>query len=1741
MALARKAIRGITRRFFGEVGGLIADYREDAAVAATEAMLFEEKDVLARVFESTTDRRNYAKSMKESARQNIRSVDSSMAARKGSPFPRRKPIKSGRMIKHRNDKADFTQSLKQTAKRNIESVAVREKYTQRPLSEKVWRTKALADGLIGREINKGLARGASADEIAKAVIHMVRPDTPGGVSYAAKRLGRTEINNAFHFQAKQDAQNIPWINQMRWHLSKVHEDDPGDACEDYEQIGFFPVEKVPDKPHPNCRCFVTPVNEPYESFEQKLIQGHYDEHIREQLGDETADRIINKRGIYPKGTEVFGPDYDRTPKPVDYEANRKALQAKLAGFSAKENKGIEDWRTAENLGALEFRFQAKYPGIDVVNFNDDNVTLEDAKSILGAVDDMATKYPQLTSGTGSLNTVVLGWGPDEEYARAIFDGRRTTIKMNLGWTRDREHFLERRASNVEIGFAPPNVDIDPYYDLMVHELGHALDNVGDKRARELVQTTIFDYYNNNVELRPTLESVRAQLKAVEAKGFANPSIREALEKAGLTDDNKLFDETEIRKRLWANRYRKWYKENVVSDYSLTAEGNINPAEALAEAFLDVERNGENARPLSKVLNDLLIQESLPAEPKSDIVDFVESLGSTTNLGQVEGPTTESIYKLIRDNGGVTIDLEGKQPNKGFAFAPKKKTEVVVPEAEFTPEHIDRFIDNNIEELTKKGNNLGVWFQDGNYYIDVSRVGDPIVDTVEAAQKAEQLAVFDLETFEEIQIGKIENGRYVKLDEASRIVDQYRADLARRAEIESEGSVFEIPRGTSTGDKQLKDRQVEEILDLLGVSDVPPAKPTEEPKEDSQERYIKALLGQEDRTKEATVFMPVADLKRYREYDRSGRVSAKQVEALEYVIKKDGGIKSPLLLSTDGKTAMLHEGNHRLLVAERLGITELPVKITLDKEVIRNQGFDPQTLDENLKRFVKERLSKHDHEKGPEIYWTGPKVVAPSDSYGVASQVDYAWMSNFDQHKEVMRRAAKELERQGYSGPPEIKSWDMNRFFETEAGREIVGKEIASRAIHSEPEKRKLFRGLVLDERDIAKYERGQEVSLPLSSFATNFSDAKEYALGDEFLFSSVDREGKEIPVVLELLPGAKTAKINVDPTDGGLALQKRENVVFGRFKIVDIKDPVANSGNPKTIVIQQVSLLEDRPKSGGRASKIELSGDTLLDELDFVKWDGPSVAEPIEDDEIWEDINTAWQSITFDETKHEFRKGARDAQQKGYDGPTELQLYDEEFGIFAKENLGELQPNPYLYGKELVAKAIQYEPDYYDLPLYRGVRLQPNLAHNFMVGQELSMPLSSFTDQQDWAEDFAFGIGWQSRDSKKSGVPIVFELEPGYKVAELLGEKVAFGKFKVVRIEYGEQLSERRIKRISNALTGVKMEIPTVSPTIVTIKQVSMIEDLNIPRSYAKVAKPVAPKGDTIPDVWVVGQKIIDAEPVDIFDFMVNDLPEDFSNFDGFQSVEDIGKIINDFYGTEASPDKGWNDEEMGLESAKELGEAYLRMNKKYPEVGVAEISNFEMIDNSTLAVTYPSFGGDKHGSSIELNATHFRDLETFKRNINDKITVSPRGNPLPGFHPVGAKENPARSTYIHEFGHALDNWITGYGLEGWDEESTFYEALLEAYQEAENLSLPNELSKTQIRDFRRWTIENLSGYSFEPGGQGKLNRHEAISEALDDVERNGDNAFLGSKALHSLIIDYYNQAKAEQARRRSFSKNRKR
>lgn len=173
----------------------------------------------------------------------------------------------------------FRDSMSAQARNTIRTYLARQNLGM-TLSERVYKNGLVSSGRIDQIIDRALLRGASAREIARDVASFISPNTPGGVSYAAMRLGRTELNNSFHEAANETYNSNPFIKKVDWNLSSSH--PRADNCDDLAASGPYSPGNVPGKPHPQCLCFTTPAVMPSSEFYARFKRGEFSGWLADQ-------------------------------------------------------------------------------------------------------------------------------------------------------------------------------------------------------------------------------------------------------------------------------------------------------------------------------------------------------------------------------------------------------------------------------------------------------------------------------------------------------------------------------------------------------------------------------------------------------------------------------------------------------------------------------------------------------------------------------------------------------------------------------------------------------------------------------------------------------------------------------------------------------------------------------------------------------------------------------------------------------------------------------------------------------------------------------------------------------------------------------------------------------------------------------------------------------------------------------------------------------------------------------------------------------------------------------------------------------------------------------------------------------------------------------------------------------------------------------------------------------------------
>lgn len=216
----------------------------------------------------------------------------------------------------------MNQAMLMQGRQGIESL-VSKRENAIPLSQQVYKTSVASGEQLDRTINAMIINGSSAREIADRVKGFIDPATPGGASYAAMRLGRTELNNAFHATSIRLNKDNPFVEAMKWNLSGSH--PKPDACNQYADDvhmkngdeGVYEIGDIPPKPHPQCLCYITPEVVSDADFVKNYKAGQYNDYLDNQLG---VGRVGS--GIIP---DIMGSDVTHTMARDMFKQVRKEM------------------------------------------------------------------------------------------------------------------------------------------------------------------------------------------------------------------------------------------------------------------------------------------------------------------------------------------------------------------------------------------------------------------------------------------------------------------------------------------------------------------------------------------------------------------------------------------------------------------------------------------------------------------------------------------------------------------------------------------------------------------------------------------------------------------------------------------------------------------------------------------------------------------------------------------------------------------------------------------------------------------------------------------------------------------------------------------------------------------------------------------------------------------------------------------------------------------------------------------------------------------------------------------------------------------------------------------------------------------------------------------------------------------------------------------------------------------------
>jgi hypothetical protein len=467
-------------------------------------------------------------------------------------------------------------SVTLTASSGLRSDAVR---APKGLSRRVYHNAALASGAVEQTIRAGLVAGLSAKELASNVYKYISPTTPGGASYAASRLARTEINNAFHQRQINSARNRPGVNGVKWNLSGSH--GKPDVCNQYAAHKPYTPDMVPDKPHPHCLCFLTYDVMSPEDFAKALERGEFDHildvdaleavesnpttavkstinHANHNHGNTPRERALcrknggtTERGWPPK----TGDDAPKTPLAERIEEPPPPPPPRRVASSTTDP--IDDFSVRPEIAKLKTTeqvqdaFQREFDRITgqqttvlistPVDTAANKIAVDTAKEYAEGILRMAERFPKVPVNQ-------IGKYTDKasnSYAHAYL--RQGIIEFNTVWGKasSRSSLLMSLRRDVEAFFHPPRTD--NVMSIVMHEFGHVMHATFN---REFVVNA----------------AVKRLLEDFTARGFNSPELQ-------------------------------------VSRYAAKSMHEL-----VAEAMADVAVNGKRASEVSRGIWDIMVKE-----------------------------------------------------------------------------------------------------------------------------------------------------------------------------------------------------------------------------------------------------------------------------------------------------------------------------------------------------------------------------------------------------------------------------------------------------------------------------------------------------------------------------------------------------------------------------------------------------------------------------------------------------------------------------------------------------------------------------------------------------------------------------------------------------------------------------------------------------------------------------------------------------------------------------------------------------------------------------------------------------------------------------------------------------------------------------------------------------------------------------------------------------------------------------
>lgn len=219
--------------------------------------------------------------------------------------------------------------------------------------------------------------------------------------------------------------------------------------------------------------------------------------------------------------------------------------------------------------------------------------------------------------------------------------------------------------------------------------------------------------------------------------------------------------------------------------------------------------------------------------KGEIKDVKETDVKTETTPEVtiEKRVNEQV-KYHNENQGSTFDQQNKIVKEGYSVSRYPDRTKLVKGKKVTKKDISDFIEANKDILSKNPNAvIGTWYneKDNQTYLDVSEVQKNKEKAIELAKKYNQISIFDLKTFKEIETGgtgkvlsekqiarknfndKIKNIRKSYEDKISKVKQDFKADKKAVKEIKKE--LLDYIKGSDVLNKVIKKTVLKQAVNV----------------------------------------------------------------------------------------------------------------------------------------------------------------------------------------------------------------------------------------------------------------------------------------------------------------------------------------------------------------------------------------------------------------------------------------------------------------------------------------------------------------------------------------------------------------------------------------------------------------------------------------------------------------------------------------------------------------------------------------------------------------------------------------------------------------------------------------------------------------------------------------------------------------------------------------------------------------